>query len=116
MDGFTVTIGEVLAHAATAEAQAARADVAAEAGAHLSSLDDAYGLFCQPFGQMLVEPQQRGTDAITKAAAALHGLTESLEQAAAEYQAVDEKVTAVLDALVAQLDAAAGMIPSVGGN
>ena len=116
MTAFTVNVDEVHAHAATAEAQAARADVAAEAGTHLSTLDDAYGLFCQSFGQMLVEPQQRGADALTKAAASLHALTESLTEAADAYQQVDEKVTTVLEALIAQLDTASGLIPDIGGN
>lgn len=115
MSGFTVRIAEIEAHTRTIDAQAARTEVAAEAGSHLTSLDDAYGLLCRPFSDMLTEPQQRGTEALTKAASTLHSLRERVSEAAEAYQDAENEIEALMEALVKQLDAVANGIPSIGG-
>ncbi|MFC5290709.1 type VII secretion target [Actinokineospora guangxiensis] len=115
-DGFTVDPREVRDHAGATEGFAGRADVATQAGAHLTSLNDAYGLLCQSFGEMLVEPQQRGTDALRGSADGLHQLSQQLTASAEAYEQVEEKIAAVLEALAKQLDLAARGIPTVGGR
>ena len=115
-DGFTVDPAQGHAHAATTEGFAGRVDVATDAGAHLSSLNDAYGLFCQSFGQMLVEPQQRGTEALRGSADGLHELSQQLTASAEAYEAAEARIAAIMEALVERLDAAASGIPTVGGR
>lgn len=65
-EGFEVDPDEVEAHTGTVDGFAGRADTAVGAGAHVAGLDDAYGLFCRPFGELLKDPQQRGVDTLTE--------------------------------------------------
>lgn len=113
-DRITVDAAEVREHAAVTDGFAGRADTAAAAGTHLTSLDDAYGLFCQPFGAMLVEPQERGTEALERCAGELHKLTESLNSAADAYEERENETVAVLQELLDKVDAAADA-PALGG-
>lgn len=113
-DGFTVDSAEVRAHAGVIEQYGAQADVAAEAGAHLATLNDAYGLFCQSFGQMTVEPQQRGADALAKSAQNLHDLSQQVTEVAEAYADVEEKIATIMQTIVEQLDLI--RVPTVGGR
>jgi ubiquinone biosynthesis protein UbiJ len=116
-EGFAVNLNEVNSHAGTVDGFAGLADTAADAGAHVTSLDDAYGLFCQPFGQMLKDPQQRGAETLTETASILHETVTDLQDAAELYEEVDRKVLAAIEALIKRLDRTAE-VPMVreGGN
>lgn len=115
-DGFTVNTDQLLDRADTVAGFATRADTAADAGAHVTSLDDAYGLFCQPFAQLLKNPQQRGAGTLAETAANLHQMVTNLQDSAKTYQEAEEKIITVLQALFQMLEASAA-IPSVrGGN
>jgi methyl-accepting chemotaxis protein len=115
-DGFTVDTAQIHAHAASTQDLAGRADVATDAGAHLSTLDDAYGLFCRSFGEMLVQPQQRGAEALANSADHLHRTVRGLTETAEAYETAEERIAAAMEALVRQLDVAARGIPTVGGR
>lgn len=116
-DGFEVNPEQVRAHSTTVDGFAARADTAVDAGAHVTSLDDAYGLFCRPFGTLLKDPQQRGVDTLTEAAAQMHEMTAGLADCAETYQEAEEQITEMIEALVEALEQVA-QIPNVrgGGN
>ncbi|MBC6449108.1 type VII secretion target [Actinokineospora xionganensis] len=113
---LTVNSAEVRAHAAATDAFAGRADTATAAGAHLTTLNDAYGLLCQPFGAMVVSPQARGTEALGGAAKSLHEMSSKLTEAAQAYEDTEQRITDLMKQLVEQLDAAAACIPTVRGN
>lgn len=116
-DGFTVDTEEVRSHAGNVEGFAGRADVAADAGAHLTTLDDAYGLACQQFGQMLVEPQTKGTEGLVKAAGLLHVQADALNASADEYDACEQRVSDLIKDLLERLNDLASNIPQrAGGN
>lgn len=113
---LTVDSAEVRSHAAVTGAFAGRADTAAAAGAHLTTLNDAYGLLCQPFGAMVVSPQARGTEALTGAAKSLHEMADKLTEAAEAYEDTEARIADLMQQLLDQLDAAACLIPTVKGN
>ncbi|OLF07540.1 hypothetical protein BLA60_26835 [Actinophytocola xinjiangensis] len=116
-DGFfTVDTDEVRAHAGTVEEFGGRVDVAADAGAHLTTLDDAYGLACQPFAQMLVEPQAKGTESIATAAAKLHSFAAKLNDTATDYDECERRLVEVMEDLLESLEDAAASIPDVAGG
>lgn len=115
-DGFTVSTEEIRTHAGNVEGFGGRADVAADAGAHLTTLDDAYGLACQPFGQMLVEPQARGTEGLAKAASLLHLQAGKLTASAEEYETCEQRIVDLIEDLLDSLNELSGTIPRVGGG
>lgn len=117
-DGFfTVNTDEIRAHADHVEEFGGRADVAADAGAHLTTLDDAYGLACQPFGQMLVEPQSKGTEGLAKAAGLLHRHAGDLGATAEEYEQCEHRIVELIEDLLESLNEVSGTIPGIcGGN
>jgi hypothetical protein len=115
-EGFEVDLNEVNSHAGTVAGFAGRADTAADAGAHVTSLDDAYGLFCQPFGQMLKDPQQRGTDTLTETASILQETVTDLQDTARHYEEVERKVLAAIEALLKRLDRTAEISMEREGN
>ncbi|TQM79352.1 excreted virulence factor EspC (type VII ESX diderm) [Saccharothrix saharensis] len=114
-DGFTVDSAELAGQAAALDGLASRADTAADAGRHVTSLDDAYGLLCRPFADLLREPQQRGVDTLQATAENLHRLVADLGDTAKVYREAEEKITAVMRALVRSLEAMSAA-PRVGGG
>ncbi|GAA3463609.1 type VII secretion target [Saccharothrix longispora] len=114
-DGFTVDSAELSAQAGAVGGLAGRADTATDAGRHVTSLDDAYGLLCRPFADLLKEPQQRGTDTLAATAESMRRLVDGLQDSAATYRAAEEKVAAVMQALVRTLEAVPSA-PRVGGG
>ncbi|CAL9468396.1 hypothetical protein SUDANB95_02768 [Actinosynnema sp. ALI-1.44] len=114
-DGFTVNSDQLLTQASTVDGFAGRADTAADAGRHVAALDDAYGLLCRPFATLLKEPQQRGVDTLAATAENLHQMVDGLKDTAKAYQEAEERVGAVLEALVKALEAAA-KAPRIGGG
>ncbi|MFD0200364.1 MULTISPECIES: type VII secretion target [Saccharothrix] len=114
-DGFTVDSGELATQAAALDGFAARADTATDAGRHVTSLDDAYGLLCRPFADLLKEPQQRGVDTLQATAENMHELVTGLGDTAKVYREAEEKITAVMQALVRSLEAVSEA-PRVGGG
>jgi uncharacterized protein YukE len=115
-DGFEVDPGELDAHAGTVEGFASRADTAVGAGAHVTSLDDAYGLFCRPFGAMLKEPQQRGVDTLTATAEQLHEATGKLRECAQTYRDAEDTITEFIERLVELLEQVDDIPIVRGGN
>jgi uncharacterized protein YukE len=114
--GFEVDPDEVDAHAGTVDGFATRADTAVDAGAHVARLDDAYGLFCRPFGTLLAEPQQRGVDTLTETAAQLHEMTDKLRESAKTYRETEETIAEFIERLLELLEQV-NDIPIVrGGN
>lgn len=115
-EGFEVDPDQVDAHSGTVDGFAARADTAVGAGAHVASLDDAYGLFCRPFGTLLAQPQQRGVEALTATAEQLHEMTDNLRDCARTYREAEETIAEFIERLVELLEQV-GDIPVVrGGN
>lgn len=112
---FTVNTDEVRAHAGVTAGFAGRADTAAEAGAHVSTLNDAYGLFCQSFGAMTVEPQERGAQALADCAKKLHELADKLNSSADKYDQQEDKTLERLQQLLDAVDAAKPA-PTFGGT
>jgi len=115
-DGFTVNIDQLLTQAGAVDGFATKADTAADAGAHVTSLDDAYGLFCQPFAQLLKDPQQRGVETLTETAAVLHQMVTNLQGCAKTYQEAEEKIVILLQTLTKLLDASTPIPSARGGN
>ncbi|MFD4367783.1 type VII secretion target [Rhodococcus sp. NPDC058521] len=89
---LTVKIDEIRSHAQCVSTFGDRVGQAADAAAHVASLDDAYGIFCQPFGMMLQEPQQRGANLIRANSSAVAGMSDRLQKCADSYQEIDEKL------------------------
>ncbi|MFT7836716.1 type VII secretion target [Saccharothrix sp. BKS2] len=114
-DGFTVDSGELAAQAGALDGFATRADTATDAGRHVTSLDDAYGLLCRPFADLLKDPQQRGVDTLQATSESLRQLVTDLGDTAKTYREAEEKVSAVLRALVRSLEAVSAA-PRVGGG
>ncbi len=115
-DGFEVDPDQVEAHSGTVEGFASRADTAVDAGAHVASLDDAYGLFCRPFGTLLAQPQQRGVDTLAATAEQLHEMTDNLRECARTYRDAEETIEEFIERLVELLEQV-NDIPIVrGGN
>ncbi|WP_367127594.1 type VII secretion target [Saccharothrix sp. HUAS TT1] len=114
-DGFTVDSGELAAQAAALDGLASRADTASAAGQHVTSLDDAYGLLCRPFADLLEEPQQRGVDTLQATAENMRQLVTDLGETAKVYREAEERITAVVQALARSLDAVSAA-PRVGGG
>lgn len=115
-DGFTVNSDQLVTQASAVDGFAGRADTATDAGAHVTSLDDAYGLLCRPFGQLLKDPQERGVDTLKATAETLHQLVTGLQDCATTYQEAEDKVGEMMRALVAKLDASAPVPAVRGGN
>lgn len=115
-DGFTVNPDEVDTHAGTVDGFAGRADTAVDAGAHVTSLDDAYGLFCRPFGTMLRDPQQRGVDTLTETASQMHDVVTNLRDSAEHYREVEARVVDRIETLLDMLDRVAAAPMARGGN
>jgi hypothetical protein len=113
--GFAVSAAELRGHAKDVDGFGQRVDLAADAADHLRHLDDAYGLYCQRFGAMLVEPQVKAAQNLALAAAGLHGMADKLRTTADTYVEIDEKLAAVCDRLTERLDNAASR-GSVVGN
>ncbi|WP_158854783.1 type VII secretion target [Saccharothrix deserti] len=115
-DGFTVDSAQLAAQAAAVDGFASRADTATDAGQHVTSLDDAYGLLCRPFADLLKDPQQRGVDTLAATAENLHKLVTDLGDTAKTYREAEDKIEAVMKALVATLDAVPSAPRVRGGN
>jgi hypothetical protein len=115
-DGFTVDIDQLRSQAGAVDGLASRADTAVGAGAHVTSLDDAYGLLCRPFADLLKDPQQRGVDTLTATAEVLHQTVTGLQDCAKTYREAEEKINATLQTLLKMLDAAAKAPAIRGGN
>ncbi|MPZ86246.1 MAG: ESX-1 secretion-associated protein [Actinophytocola sp.] len=115
-EGFAVNPDEVNSHAGTVDGFAGRADTAVDAGAHVTGLDDAYGLFCRPFGEMLKDPQQRGVDTLTETATFMHETVTDLRDSAEHYQQVEDQVRAAIEALLEMLERIAEIPMVRGGN
>lgn len=115
-DGFTVDSEQLTAQASTVDGFAARADTATDAGRHVTSLDDAYGLLCRPFADLLKEPQQRGVDTLAATSENLHQLVTDLQDTAKTYREAEDKIDAVMQALLAALDAVQAPPRIRGGN
>lgn len=115
-EGFAVNPAEVDAHAATVDGFAGRADTAVDAGSHVASLDDAYGLFCRPFGTLLEEPQQRGVETLTETASQLHETVTNLQECAEHYREVETSVVEQIQALLEMLDRVTDVPMVRGGN
>lgn len=106
-NGFEVDPDQVSAHANTVRGFADRASTATDAGSQLASMDEAYGILCQPFGMMLNSPQQRGTETLAKTEQATTRLAEDLNAAARQYQEMEDKVTDILRQLASAVEGAA---------
>ena len=115
-EGFEVDPDQVEAHSGTVDGFASRADTAVDAGAHVTSLDDAYGLFCRPFGTLLKEPQQRGVDTLSATAEQLHEMTVKLRESAQTYRDTEETITEFIERLVELLEQVADIPVVRGGN
>lgn len=115
-DGFEVDPEQLNAHASTVDAFAGRADTAVDAGAHVTSLDDAYGLFCRPFADLLKDPQQRGVDTLTETATVMHETVSKLRESASAYQQVEDEVLARIEALLEMLERMSAIPVAQGGN
>lgn len=115
-DGFEVDPGQVESHAGTVEGFAGRADTAVDAGRHVTALDDAYGLFCRPFADLLREPQQRGVDTLAATASVIHDAGTGLRENAEHYQQVEDRVLAAIEALLEMLERTSAVPVARGGN
>lgn len=105
--GFEVDPDQVTKHAGTVRGFADRAGTATDAGSQLASMNDAYGILCQPFGMMLNSPQQRGTEALGKTEEATSKLSDDLSKAARQYQEMEDKITEILRQLASDVESAA---------
>ncbi|EHK85297.1 type VII secretion target [Saccharomonospora azurea] len=105
-DSYRVSPDEVRAHAETVRGFEQRASAAAEAGAHVAGLDDAYGILCQPFGSMVSGPQERGVEALNQAREATARLAENLDAAADAYEEFEKSVVELLEKIGRDVDAA----------
>ncbi|SFB16338.1 Excreted virulence factor EspC, type VII ESX diderm [Amycolatopsis marina] len=112
-EGYEVEPERVRAHAETVRGFQDRAAKAAAAGTHLSGLDDAYGVLCQPFGAMLNEPQSRGTEALTKTADVTGSLAEGLTAAADAYEQLEERIEELMVQLERSVTDAGACVPTV---
>jgi uncharacterized protein YukE len=112
-EGYEVEPERVRAHAETVRGYQDRAAKAAAAGTHLSGLDDAYGVLCQPFGSMLNEPQTRGTETLTKNAEVTGHLAEGLTAAAEAYEQLEERIEDLLVQLARSVTEAGAAVPKV---
>lgn len=115
-EGFEVDPAAVEGHAGTVEGFAARADTAVGAGAHVASLDDAYGLFCRPFGTLLQQPQQRGVDTLKETAAQLHDMTDGLRECALTYRDAEERIADLIERMLELLEQLNDIPVVRGGN
>jgi hypothetical protein len=116
VEGFAVTPNEVDAHAATVEGFAGRVDTAVDAGAHVASLDDAYGLFCRPFPILLKDPQQRGVDTLRETTRQMHDTVTNLRESAEHYRDVETRVVERIEKLLDKLDRTAKAPMARGDN
>ncbi|PXY31814.1 type VII secretion target [Prauserella muralis] len=105
-------------HAGTVGDVRGRVAEAADAGAHVAALDDAYGWLCQALGlpEMLRGPQERVTAMIRRASEQLEQDRQKLGDAAAKYDEAEAQALAVLRKLAEELARAAATIPRPGGN
>lgn len=115
-DGFEVDPDQVNAHAGTVDGFAGRTDTAVDAGAHVTSLDDAYGLFCRPFADLLKDPQQRGVDTLTETASVMHESVTKLRESAEHYQKVEDDVLTAIETLLELLERTSSIPMVRGGN
>lgn len=104
-DELAVKVDEIRSHAQKVDGFGDRVGQAADAAAHVASLDDAYGIFCQPFGAMLQEPQQRGVEAIQSSLTALQSMSDKLRQSSDAYESVEEKFGKALQDILEQVGA-----------
>ncbi|MCP2261532.1 putative conserved protein YukE [Streptoalloteichus tenebrarius] len=107
-NGFRVDSEQVRSHAGPVGGFAGRAHTAAEAGATVTDLNDAYGLFCRPFAAMLKPAQQRGADALKECAELLDRTVEDLRKVADTYQEAEDKEARRMEEILARL----GDVPS----
>lgn len=114
-EGYEVEPDRVRSHADTVRGFQDRAATAASAGTHLSRLDDAYGVLCQPFGSMLSEPQTRGTEALTRTAEVTGNLADGLTAAAEAYEQLEERIAAMMVKLERSVAEAGAAVPKVAG-
>lgn len=112
-EGYEVEPERVRAHAETVRDYQDRAAKAAAAGSHLSGLDDAYGVLCQPFGSMLKQPQARGTETLTKTADVTGSLAEGLTAAAEAYEQLEERIADLMVQLARSVTEAGAGVPKV---
>ncbi|SHF82149.1 type VII secretion target [Streptoalloteichus hindustanus] len=105
-NGFRVDSEQVRGHTGPVGGFAGRAHVAAEAGATLTDLNDAYGLFCIPFGSMLKPAQQRGADALKECAELLDQTVEDLRKVADRYQEAEEREARRMAEILDRLESA----------
>ncbi|MDA3643722.1 hypothetical protein LZ318_12235 [Saccharopolyspora indica] len=99
-DGFTMHVDQVRAHSAEVAGLAGNADTAADAGSQLADLNDAYGLFCQPFAMMLKAPQEIGAKFLQTSAEQLHRMNRELDESAAVIEEADRKAAEAFTKLV----------------
>ncbi|NLG55966.1 MAG: ESX-1 secretion-associated protein [Rhodococcus sp.] len=104
-ESLEVNVEEIRSHAKTVDDIGARVGQAADAAAHVASLDDAYGIFCQPFGAALREPQQRGVEAIQSSFTAIQSTSDKLQRCGDAYEKADEAFSAALQEILDQVDA-----------
>ncbi|MER7011265.1 type VII secretion target [Saccharopolyspora sp. NPDC000359] len=102
MNGFRMDPDRVRQHAAEVAEVAGNADTAAQAAAHLADLNDAYGLFCQPFAMMLKGPQEIGAQFLQISADELHRMNRDLEESAKTTEEIDRDQASKIEKLFSQ--------------
>jgi hypothetical protein len=112
-EGFRVSSEEIRTHANTVRGFEGRAGTAADAGAHVASLDDAYGVLCQPFGMMVAIPQNRAVDALSRTRETTKQLADNLGAAADAYQEFEQRVVDIVERIGRSVERS-GTMPEVG--
>lgn len=115
-ESYQVSVERLRAHTTTMRGFQDRADTAADAGAQVASLDDAYGILCQPFGSMVSEPQQRGVDALNQTRDATRDIADALDRAAQAYDEFEKSVVDKLNQIADSVDTAGATVPEVGNR
>jgi hypothetical protein len=105
MTGFGVDVPELRQHATETDGFADHVRAAAEAAAHVTRLDDAYGLIPQLFGlpDVLRGPQEDAARIIAEAAGMLRDTSRNLHDTAQHYADAEKHVEDALDKLAGKL-------------
>lgn len=111
---LSVDLDQLTSHSESVADFGGRTGSAADDANQLSSMNEAYGVFCQVFGAMLVEPQQQGAASIRATAEAMKDVSVKLREAAVAYKEADERLAKALGEILESLGPAGG--PGRGGG
>jgi hypothetical protein len=105
-DGFAVDTGRLRDHAGQIRDIQSQSAEAVDAGHQVTpgGWDNAYGVICQSFPQLLRPTAERGIDAISQVTSTLGTRADQLTRAADAYDELDQRIAAAFQEILRQLD------------